>query len=807
MKRRTRETHVRRTPVLGLLFLTLALASCKEGTFYGALGDQIAKTALSIAPTAGTIADGTTLTFSATGGTPPYTYSVVSGPGSIDSTTGVFSSNGGGTVVIRVTDKNKKTSDATITVTPIGLLTLNPSPTINVNVNTTIQFVAVGGTLPYHFTTTSGSGHPSIDPNTGLYVSGFTTGGFDMVTVADSTPVTPQAATAKVNVTATATNVDYTVTTVTPPTTGKGGMSIPAGYTFTVKNIGVAGGSQALNWWVYISGSTLNAAGTQVLASNLTGAPLVSSGTVTIPITGTWPVVPIPAGATENLYVMVAAADDLNSANNIAGPFPVVLSPPNVDYSATWPTHTSPLVAGGPLSESFTLQNIGTDPGSKSVQWTAYVSNNSLPSVSGDTVISAGTYSIPGPLPASIGINGTWPSAHGACYLKVKLSAPDDINPANDIQASTVYTTTYVDYTVNSVASTGPYLAGNAIMNGSFELENVGTAKGSQPVAWNAYLSNDPTLDAGDTLVASGTTGHLDPLVPLVVPITPITGTWPGTIGTTYYLIVSVSAVDDTGPSTKVRANPGCVLSAPTVKYVVASPVTPPVGSTLPAGIATSSFQLSNAGPNNGSQPVGWSAYASLTSSVDASAVLMASGVWQPLASGAAVGISFSGPWPLHYGNYHIVVSASAPGDIDPVNIAGATVGVTPVGYINEAEPNNDDTGLAAAGVQNLGITLQPGMSVLVTRSSAGVPTDNHDVFLINTGSAASVSLYLNWAVSQNATLNFMTNGPPVATVATTSTPSGTSLSLSWNVVSSQTWIDVENPGGETAYTLLITGN
>jgi len=52
-----------------------------------------------------------------------------------------------------------------------------------------------------------------------------------------------------------------------------------------------------------------------------------------------------------------------------------------------------------------------------------------------------------------------------------------------------------------------------------------------------------------------------------------------------------------------------------------------------------------------------------------------------------------------------------------------------------------------------------------------------------------------------------MTNGPPVATVATTSTPSGTSLSLSWNVVSSQTWIDVENPGGETAYTLLITGN
>ncbi len=150
MKRGAGEFHVRRTLIHGLLLLLLSLASCKEGVFYGALGDQIVSGPVTIAPAAGTIADGTSLTFSATGGTRPYTYSVVSGPGTINSSTGVFSASGGGTAVIRVTDKNKKTSDATINVTPTGLLAINPSD-VSVGKNGTIQFVAVGGTFPYTF--------------------------------------------------------------------------------------------------------------------------------------------------------------------------------------------------------------------------------------------------------------------------------------------------------------------------------------------------------------------------------------------------------------------------------------------------------------------------------------------------------------------------------------------------------------------------------------------------------------------------------------------------------------------------------
>ena len=77
------------------------------------------------------------------------------------------------------------------------------------------------------------------------------------------------------------------------------------------------------------------------------------------------------------------------------------------------------------------------------------------------------------------------------------------------------------------------------------------------------------------------------------MPVTPVTGTWPAVIGGTYFLVVSVSAADDTGSTVNVGASGGCLLVAPTVNYVV-STVAAPGGSVLPAGTLTSSFQLSN---------------------------------------------------------------------------------------------------------------------------------------------------------------------------------------------------------------------
>jgi len=1294
MKRRTRETRVRRTSILGLLLLTLVLASCKEGSFYAALGDQIAKTTLSIAPTAATITDLSSLTFSASGGTPPYTFSIVSGPGSINSSMGLFTSNGGGTVIIRVTDKNKKTSDAAVTVNATGLLTINPSA-VNVGPNGIIQFVASGGIPPYTFSKTlSGSGNPTLNSGTGLYTSGFTVPAVDKVMVTDSATPTPVTKTATINVVAAATNVDYAFQLFNPPAGGSGGQPVLPGSSFTVINNGVAAGSRPLSWWVYVSDSpTFNSAGMQILCNNVTGG-LGPGGTVliSIPPTATWPVVPVPGGATKYLFFQIAADDDLNSSNNIAGPIPplgIHISPPSVDYSATAPSHTGPLVAGGPLNESFTLQNNGTDPGGQNVRWTAYISSNNAASISAfDIVVAAGTNGPLGAAPASTVVNfsgtwptapgpyylkvqlaaaedinttndiqvsgvynttyvdltppasqilstggqvaggplngefkiqnlgtanttqpiawtayvapvltpslvtyvasgsfagpvnagttsafipfagtwptatgtwvlvvalsspedvvpgnntassvagygtvppnidyavallsstggqvaagpingtftvqsvgthagaqtiywtayvstdstgtidggavvidsgnhialgaspafavitfgGTWPSAHGAEYLKVKLSTADDINTTNDIQVSGVYNTTYVDLTppASQILSTGGQVAGGPL-NGEFKIQNLGTANTTQPIAWTAYVApvltpslvtyvasgsfagpvntgttsafipfagtwltatgtyvlvvtlsspedvvpgnntassvagygtvppnidyavasvsstggqvaagpingtftvqsigthagaqtiywtayvstdSTATIDGGAVVIDSGNhialgaspafavitfggtwpsahgaeylkvklstaddinttndiqvsavynTTYVDltppaaqilptggqvaggPLngefkiqnlgsanttqpiawtayvAPVLTPslvtyvasgsfagpvnagttsaFIPFAGTWPTATGT-YVLVVTVSSPEDTVPGNNTGNSAGYGVVAPHVDYAV-SAVTNTGAATAPVqGPLTGSFHLANGGPDKGTQYVSWAAYASESGAVDSSAVLVATGTTPPLVATGSTNIPFSGQWPIHYGNYQLVVSVSVPVDLDTnlVNNVVASGSTAAVGFINETEPNDDIAALVA--VQNLGVTLQPGMSVVVTRSLAGLPSDNHDVFMFNTGTATSVSLYLSWASSQGVTLSFYKNLPSVTQLApTTSTLNGTSLILTWNVDAAGTprWIDVKNPGGWLAgsvpYTLIITGN
>lgn len=60
-----------------------------------------------------------TTTFTASGGTPPYVFSVISGDGTIDASTGVYTVAAGatGTTLIRVTDSAAVTADATVTHT------------------------------------------------------------------------------------------------------------------------------------------------------------------------------------------------------------------------------------------------------------------------------------------------------------------------------------------------------------------------------------------------------------------------------------------------------------------------------------------------------------------------------------------------------------------------------------------------------------------------------------------------------------------------------------------------------------------
>ena len=116
-----------------------------------------------------------TYSFSATGGVEPYHYFLVTGEGSINEFSGVYTApaNAGNAIVV-VEDSEGEDAYANVTVQGIDLnLTLSPS-TATVNEGGTYQFSTSGGTAPYTYEVISGVG--SINTKTGLYTAPQSTG-------------------------------------------------------------------------------------------------------------------------------------------------------------------------------------------------------------------------------------------------------------------------------------------------------------------------------------------------------------------------------------------------------------------------------------------------------------------------------------------------------------------------------------------------------------------------------------------------------------------------------------------------------
>ena len=127
--------------------------------------------ALAISPSTATIASTGTQSFTASGGVSAYAYSIVSGPGSINSSTGLYTGVSAGSVSVRVTDSLGNTSDAALTVN--GPLTVSPVSAYVV-VNSDLAITPAGGVSPYTFAIVSGLG--TIDPATGVFTAAATTG-------------------------------------------------------------------------------------------------------------------------------------------------------------------------------------------------------------------------------------------------------------------------------------------------------------------------------------------------------------------------------------------------------------------------------------------------------------------------------------------------------------------------------------------------------------------------------------------------------------------------------------------------------
>ncbi|MGZ3775551.1 MAG: Lcl domain-containing protein [Pseudobdellovibrionaceae bacterium] len=137
--------------------------------------------ALTIVPTTKTLSAGEAFTFNAVGGTSPYIFSLVSGSGSINSSTGLYIAPGAaGLATVRVEDALGNHNDALITI--LNPLSITP-PSISLIKNGVITFTASGGTGPYTYSVISGEG--SVNATSGAFSASAMTG-ITTVRVTDS---------------------------------------------------------------------------------------------------------------------------------------------------------------------------------------------------------------------------------------------------------------------------------------------------------------------------------------------------------------------------------------------------------------------------------------------------------------------------------------------------------------------------------------------------------------------------------------------------------------------------------------------
>ncbi len=698
--------------IFSLIFLISSLVTCTqdftlEETLDGPEGKMLA-----ILPGTAQLGVNETVSFSAEGGVPGYTYSIVSGGGTIDSITGLYTAPGTtGNAVISVKDSYGSIITASVEIiigggTPV--LVISPT-SISVYKGSTANFTATGGTPPYTFSLTAGIGGITAG---GLYTAPNTTGGAT-VRVTDSAVPTPATDNATVTVTDIVTNVDYEVTSVTNTggTTGGGALSAD----FVITNTGSSDGSENISWTAYISSDASAGAGDEIASTGTIGpiASLADSGNVTA--TGTWP----DEGDDYFIVIVISASDDLNQLNNSGSSAVITVSDPpvaSIDYIVNSVSEVNtPAATGTAINESFTYRNSGTDPGSSNVSWTAYRSANETIDGS-DTVIDSGTAPALGAETTSGGItiSGTWPPTSGTYYILVRVSAPDDINPVNNTGTSSQFIITSagdIDYVVDNITSTYPVVTANGPVTEYFDISNIGGAPGSDPVDWIAYASTDTAI-GGDHTIASGTVapsglpsgGEVNNIL--------INGLWPSTPGS-YYIIISLTVSNETITGNNITYVGTFTVNEPP-DYTVQSSLIPSSGTPgalLSAG-GEYSFVINNSvSAGDGSQSILWNVYRSFDTIYDGSDINIKTGSAGALAANTnSLSQHFSDvSWPAFGANYFFIVTLSAPDEIDITNNTYVTPASVEVAETyTEVEPNND-SGPVAAIVNDLDTVLVGG--------------------------------------------------------------------------------------------------
>lgn len=183
---------------LPVIFTVLAIWGCSDDfTILGYLnepdleylkdaevsGDESAD--LHVNPEDSSIWNGETLSFSVTGGVPPYYYVLRNGPGSIDGKEGIYSTASEGLAEIRIFDSNLEYRDASVQVYDNDPSSLWISPiSVTLEPGQSIQFEAGGGDGNYTYSM-YWPATTDVDGLTGIYTAPSGIPDFAQIRVAD----------------------------------------------------------------------------------------------------------------------------------------------------------------------------------------------------------------------------------------------------------------------------------------------------------------------------------------------------------------------------------------------------------------------------------------------------------------------------------------------------------------------------------------------------------------------------------------------------------------------------------------------
>jgi hypothetical protein len=371
-----------------ILAALLGLGACNDASFYTVLGNKIEVPKLAISPTTATVPANGNFTFSASGGVPPYMYSVTSGPGSVVAATGAYTAPASpGVAIVQVMDKEGST--ATAIVNPVNYAVTavsNPGPQLSggaASGSFTIKNQgSSNGTQTISWTVYASTPTATLGPGSSVIQSGttgpLTSGGTATIPFAGAWPTPSAPATyymiasisspdssgailASTSFIIGPAKVDYAVASVSygVVTTVPGGA---VGGTFTLTNNGPNAGTQMVSWEVYASTTnSLTATPAPVLLTSGTTSALPALGTAIIPFTTTWPL-------TYGTYYLVVKESvqvdqDQNATNDVGatttptsvGIFSAAASEPNNNVFSTAPVLGITLVPGMSIEVMGTL--------------------------------------------------------------------------------------------------------------------------------------------------------------------------------------------------------------------------------------------------------------------------------------------------------------------------------------------------------------------------------------------------------------------------------------------------------------------